>query len=103
MNFYWYFLGGVIAWPFIKLLAKAINRAVIEHRQKRFLKMLNVEFPDKERITLVSLETSDKRAMADLERQLREQFDEDENRRRDRRRYGNGGRKNPGHRQNPPR
>jgi hypothetical protein len=85
---WWYFVLGVASWPFLKLLALAINRVVIEHRQKRFLKLVSVTFPDKETTTFIALDTSDKRSMAKLERQIREQFDipdgEDKNRDLDR-------------------
>ena len=71
-----YFILGVVAWQIIKMLALAFNRAVIEHRQKRFLKLVNVAFTDdRKAVTLVSLDTSDKRTMKRLEEQLREQYD----------------------------
>lgn len=70
-----YFVLGIIAWQIIKMLAQSINREVIERRQKRFLKMVSVMFPDKEKIAFISIDSSDKRAMAKLERQVREQFD----------------------------
>lgn len=74
MNWWLYFILGLIAWQVIKISALAINRAVIEHRQKRFLKLVNVKFHDKKQITFISLDTSDKRAMAKLERQIRDEF-----------------------------
>lgn len=97
MNHWWYFLLGVIAWPFIRLLALSINRAVIEYRQKKFLKLVSVRFPDKKDITFITLDTSDRRAMAKLEKQLRENFDapEDEDRRGDRGRDGGSRRPDP--------
>ena len=71
-----YFIFGLIAWQIIKMVALAINRAVIEHRQKRFLKLVNIKFnDDRKSVTLVSLDTSDKRAMKRLEQQLREEYD----------------------------
>jgi len=71
-----YFVFGLIAWQIIKTMALVINRAVIEHRQKRFLKLVNIAFKDDRKdITLVSLDTSDKRAMKRLEAELREKFD----------------------------
>ena len=71
-----YFIFGLIAWQIIKMLALAVNRAVIEHRQKRFLKLVNIKFnDDRKSVTLVSLDTSDKRAMKRLEQQLREEYD----------------------------
>lgn len=70
-----YLLLGIISWPFIKLLAKAINREIIHHRQRKFLKLVSIMFPRNEKITLITIETTDKRAMKRLERQLREQYD----------------------------
>lgn len=69
-----YFIFGLIAWQLIKILAMAINNAVIEHRQKRFLKLVNIKFPDNKNLTFISIDASDRRAMRDLERQLQEQF-----------------------------
>lgn len=72
---YWaYFIIGLIAWPFVKLLAKVINRAVVEHRRKRFLKLVSVEFPDNTSITFVAVDTSDRRAMRKMQDQLEERF-----------------------------
>jgi len=71
-----YFILGLVAWQIIKMLALVFNRAVIEYRQKRFLKLVNIAFTDdRKAVTLVSLDTSDKRAMKRLEEQLREQYD----------------------------
>jgi hypothetical protein len=47
---------------------------VIEHRKKRFLKLVNIKFPGNKNLTFISIEASDKRSMAKLESQLREQF-----------------------------
>jgi hypothetical protein len=69
-----YFIIGIIAYQLLKLLAKAVNRGIIEHRQKRFLKLVDVMIPGKGKITLISIDTSDKRAMARMERELREQY-----------------------------
>lgn len=77
-----YIVLGAISYQIIKMLALTINVLVIEHRKKRFLKLVNVKFSDKQNITFISIDTSDRRSMAKLERQLREQFhlqdDEDE-------------------------
>lgn len=70
-----YFVLGFIAWQIIKMLAKAINHAVIEHRQRKFLKLVNVKFPDHSGVTFISVDSSDKRAMQKVERQIRERFD----------------------------
>lgn len=71
----WYFVLGMISWQIIKMLALVINRAIIDYRQKKFLKLVAVTFPDKKEVTFIALDTSDKRSMAKLERQFREQFD----------------------------
>jgi len=71
-----YFIFGLIAWQLLKILWLAFERAVIEHRQKKFLKLVNVTFKDgRESVTFISLDSSDKRSMKRLEDQLREQFD----------------------------
>jgi hypothetical protein len=103
-----YFVLGLIAWQIIKMFVLVINRAIIEHRQKRFLKFVNVEFKDRSKVTFISLDASDKRAMAKLERQIREQYGAPENsgnedRSRDRRLFGSGSREASRHRQDPPR
>lgn len=102
-----YFVLGVIAYQILKMLALAINHAVIEHRQKKFLKLVNIEFPDNSKITLIALDTSDKRAMAKLERELRERFNipegKGEDRGRDRGLDRGLRRTAPRHREGPPR
>ena len=75
MDWKWLFFSlGLLVWPIIRVLAVALNQAVIDRRTKKFLKLVNVTFPDQEQITFISLDTSDKRAMAKLERQIRDQF-----------------------------
>ena len=74
-----YFLFGMIIWQIIRTIAIAINQAVIERRQKKFLKVVDIKFPDHTKVTLISVDSSDKRAMAKLERQLSDQYEyEDE-------------------------
>jgi hypothetical protein len=73
VNPWWYIFLGMVSWPFVKVLLLAINRAIVEHRMKRFLKLVSVTFSDKKTVTLISLDSSDKRSMKRLERQLREQ------------------------------
>lgn len=64
------FVLGVIAFQVIKMLALSFNQWVIERRQNRFLKVASLHFPDGGMIIFRSVERSDKRAMASLERQL---------------------------------
>jgi hypothetical protein len=76
VNTWVYFVLGMIAWQVIKMMALAINREVIERRQRRFLKLVSVKFKDeRENVTFIALDTSDKRAMKRLEQQLRIEFD----------------------------
>jgi enoyl-[acyl-carrier-protein] reductase (NADH) len=71
-----YFVLGLIAWQIIKMLALSINQMVIEHRQKRFLKLVEIAFKDQKKdIRIVSVDTSDKRSMKRIEEQLRDQYD----------------------------
>lgn len=73
-----YFVLGLIAFQLIKMLALTINRAVIERRQKRLLKLVKVIFPDHERVLFVAVDASDKRAMAKIEREIRAYHDEED-------------------------
>lgn len=70
-----YFILGIVAYQIIKMLAKAINHEVIQYRQRKFLKMVSILFPDNKTITLITIDTRDKRAMKKLERELREQYE----------------------------
>jgi len=71
---WWYIILGIVAWPFIKFVAKSINREVIRYRQRKFLKLINVTFPDNDQITLITIDTSDRRAMRKLQRELEEKY-----------------------------
>lgn len=90
-----YFLLGLIAYQVLKMLVLAVNREIIEHRQRKFLKLVNITFPDKKQITFISLDTSDRRSMAKLERQLREEYDQDDDRLTDRSGPGDRSRQAP--------
>ena len=70
-----YFAFGLIAYQILKFLARSINQIIIERRQRKFLKLVKIEFPDRSKITFIAIDASDKRAMAKLERQLREEHD----------------------------
>lgn len=69
-----YFILGVIAYQVIKMTLTAINNAVIERRQKRILKLVSVLMPDNKRVTYITVDATDKRAMAKVEREIREQY-----------------------------
>lgn len=70
-----YFILGLVSWQLIKMFALVINRAVIERRQKRIIKLVHIVFPEAQKISFISIEASDKRSAMNLERQLREQYD----------------------------
>lgn len=70
-----YYVLGIISYQLVKLFAVAINRSIIERRQKRIIKLVHVVFPEAQKISFISIEASDKRAAMNLERQLREQYD----------------------------
>lgn len=70
-----YFVLGLIAYQLFKLLALTINQAIIERRQKRMLKLVQVIFPDNEKISFITVDASDKRAMAKIEREVRSHYD----------------------------
>ena len=73
-NFEWaYFLLGVVVWQLLKMFAQIVNRMVIEHRRKKVLKLVKVQFPDHTKITFVGIDSSDKRAMDKVVKQLREE------------------------------
>lgn len=71
MNENWLFvLLGIVIFQVIKVVARAINRGVIEYRKKKFLKLVNVQFPDNSTITFISADSSDKRSLDKLKRQI---------------------------------
>jgi hypothetical protein len=67
----WYFVLGVIAFQLIKILYLAIDHELRERRQRRFLRAVHVEFPDSTTRTFIAIDTSDKKAMAKLEKEIR--------------------------------
>jgi hypothetical protein len=78
-EFEWtYFVLGVIVYQLIKMFYLVLDQKLRERREKRILKMVSIEIPDHKNITIITLDTSDKRAMAKLERELRERFNLDE-------------------------
>jgi hypothetical protein len=74
MNPWWYIALGWASAPFLRVLSLAINRAIVEHRRKRFIALVRVTFPDNENITIISVDSSDRKSMKAVERQLREQY-----------------------------
>jgi hypothetical protein len=116
------FVLGIITYQILKMFALIINRMVVEHRQKRLLKLVQVIFPDNEKVTFITVDASDKRAMAKIEREVRSHYDvedseslhfdpfpqegqvrEDQDRSGDRYRDGDARKAAPRHRKDPPR
>lgn len=73
-----YFVLGLIAFQLLKMLALTINQAIIERRQKQMLKLVQVIFPDNEKISFITVDATDKRAMAKIEREVRSHYDVEE-------------------------
>lgn len=72
-----YFILGVFVYQLVYFLIKTINHEVVRYRQRRFLKLVHIFYPAGNKITFISIETTDKKAMKDLERQLRKQYEVD--------------------------
>lgn len=69
-----YFILGIITYLILRMLILAIRYEIREHRQKQFLKLVSIRFPDKQDITFISIDTSDKQTMKQLEKELFDQF-----------------------------
>jgi hypothetical protein len=69
------FVIGVIFYQIIKMLYQVINQAVIDHRKKRVLKLVQVIFPGNEKVTLITIDATDKRAMDKMEREIRTHYE----------------------------
>lgn len=86
------FVLGVIIYQIFKMMYLGLNQYLKERREKRLLKMVQVIFPDNNKITFITIDANDKRAMAKLEREVRSHYeveddeDEDQDRSADRRR-----------------
>lgn len=75
-NFEWgYFVLGLIIWQLLKMVALAANQMIKERRKKRFIRLVNISFPDRQSVTFVSVDSSDRRAFNDMEKELRELYD----------------------------
>lgn len=68
-----YFVLGVIVYQILKILAKIVNRAVIEHRRKKVINIVQVMFPNHTKITFAAIDSSDKRSMDKIVEQLKDQ------------------------------
>ena len=69
-----YVILGFIAYQIVKMLFLTIRQEIKEHREKKFIKLVNIEFPDSGDITYIAIESSDKESMTKLENQLRDQY-----------------------------
>lgn len=70
-----YFVLGLVAFQILKMLWMATQHELERRRDKRFLKFVNLVFKDSATVTLVSLDSSDKRAMAQLKEQVIDLYD----------------------------
>lgn len=68
-----YFVLGMIFYQIIKMLYLGLEDILRQRREKRFLKLVSVAFPDKP-ITYIAIHGSDKKAVKELEAELRKQF-----------------------------
>lgn len=74
-DFGWgYFILGVVAYQMLKSLYLIIDNELRRRREKKFIKLVSVAFPNQEKITYISVNSSDRKAIRDLERQLREDY-----------------------------
>jgi hypothetical protein len=69
-----YFVLGLIAYQLVKILHLAIKYAIIDHRQKKFIKLVNIRFPDRRDITFITIDSSDKKGLENIERDLRAKY-----------------------------
>lgn len=72
MTHFEYFILGIIFYQVLKMLVMATNDVIVERRKKRFIRTARIKFPDNTSIFLAAIDTSDKRTMAKLLRQLQE-------------------------------
>jgi hypothetical protein len=68
-----YFVLGIITYQIAKMLWQISQKELTIRREKKFIKQLRIELPDSGQIALITVQSSDKKAIKDLERQLREQ------------------------------
>lgn len=80
------FVLGVIVYQIFKMVYLGLNQHLKERREKRLLKMLQITFPDNNKITFITIDANDKRAMAKIEEEVRSHYDikEDEDENQDR-------------------
>lgn len=70
-----YFILGMIAYQIGKMFLLVLHKEIDDRRQRKFIKLVSISFPDKKDIRFIAVDSSDKRAMANIERQLRADWD----------------------------
>lgn len=78
MNDWEYFILGVVFFHIAKALWMILNHELHARRQRRFLNLIDVLIPKHGRVTFISVDASDKKSLAALEKELRERFDMDD-------------------------
>jgi hypothetical protein len=71
------FVLGMITFHILKGLWLIVETEVRKYREKRFLKFVQVHFPNHEKITFVSMVSPDRRAFAKMKREIKEHYDID--------------------------
>lgn len=67
------FIIGVIGATMGRLVYEILKDVATKRREAKFIKLVSVAFPDKT-IAYISVDSSDRRALRELERQLREDY-----------------------------
>lgn len=72
MNWLYVIIGAIIA-ELGKMFYVIAKRAIYEHRRKKIIAFVTATFPDNSSITFASISSSEKKAMDEVVKQLREQ------------------------------
>lgn len=75
MSTWAYFVLGIIAYQILKMLYLILDRSVSTHREKKVLKLVRVHFPDNSKISFITVDSSDKRAMKKMIDAIKKQYD----------------------------
>lgn len=70
------FVLGVIAWQILRSLYLILEIELRKRRERRFLRAVAVEFPNSTTRTYIAIAASDKKAMAEIEKEIRDRFDQ---------------------------
>jgi hypothetical protein len=76
MTNFLYFVLGVIAWQILKSLYLILEIELRKRRERRFLNLVNIVLPEHGAVTIIASDTSDKKALAKIEKELRDRFDQ---------------------------